>query len=281
MTLGEMLSTAMARLSTALDCAPHEARIDVRALATHVFERPAAWLIAHDHDIPGAAGLARFQALLERRARGEPVAYLVGGREFFGRRFAVGPGVLIPRPETELLVETALEHLPPGKPLRVLDLGTGSGCIALTLALERPAARVVAVDRSAEALAMARHNAGQWGAAVDFLESDWFSALPGERFDLIVANPPYLAGTDPHLERGDLRFEPRSALASGPEGLDDPRRVIMGARAHLVTGGALWIEHGYTQACAVTGLFEQAGFVRIGTRRDLAGIERITGGHTL
>lgn len=253
-------------------------------LAAFAWNVSPAWLIAHDTDPLSDAQTAQFKALLSRRLAGEPVAYLTGSREFYGRPFRVSPDVLIPRPDTELLVEQALARIPPDQTVEVLDLGTGSGCIAITLALERPLARVTAVDRSAAALAIAQRNADILNARVEFLTSDWFAAfmpprvLAGRGFDLIVSNPPYVAAADPHLARGDVRFEPLTALAAGQDGLDDLRRLIRAACAHLKPGGALLLEHGYDQADAVVELLRQHGFVQIFTLRDLAGLNRVSGG---
>lgn len=277
-TVAGLLQEATARLSGALGLERREARIEARALAVHAWGVETAWLIAHDTDVPSPAQAAAFHALLAQRLAGRPVAYLTGAREFYGRPFAVGPDVLIPRPETELLVDQALSHLPPGGPLRVLDLGTGSGCVAVTLALERPQAVVTAVDRSPAALALARHNANALHAPVRFLLSDWFEAVAGERFDLIVGNPPYIAAADPHLGRGDVRFEPQSALASGDDGFADLRRIIRDAPAHLARGGWLWLEHGFEQADGAQRLLREAGFDEVETRLDAAGLPRISGG---
>ena len=227
--------------------------------------------------LPGAASAA----LVERRAAGEPVAYLTGTREFYGREFLVTPAVLIPRPETELLVELALAHFPGWRGLRVLDLGTGSGALAVTLALELEVAELVALDRSREALWVAMANAAKLGASVSFVQSDWFGALGDEQFELIVSNPPYIAAGDPHLERGDVRFEPRAALAAGPQGLDDLAEIVAGAPARLVDGGWLFLEHGYDQAAAARSLLADAGFAAIASWADLAGIERVSGGRWL
>ena len=272
------MSTVAAALAAARAKVPAS---EARLLLGHVMGRPAAWLIVHDNQVLDEDELLAFASLVARRAGGEPVAYLLGSREFFGRKFAVSPSVLIPRPETELLVEIVLAGVgADGTPtsLRILDLGTGSGCIAVTLALEIPQAEVTAVDASAAALSVARGNAERLGASLRLLQSDWFDQLAGERFDLIVANPPYIAAADPHLAAGDLRHEPAAALASGAAGLDAIRRIIAAAPAHLAPGGQLWLEHGYDQAEAVRKLLAAAGLSGIEQHRDLAGIVRVSGG---
>lgn len=236
-----------------------------------------AELAAHPDRPLTAEESARFDVLVARRAQGEPVAYLLGEAEFYSLEFRVTPDVLIPRPETELLVDIALEKMA-CRICRILDLGTGSGCVAVALAKHLPQAQVTAVDVSSAALEVARSNAGRHGAALRFVQSDWFSALGDERFDLIVSNPPYIAGQDGHLAQGDLRFEPRHALASGPDGLDAIRRIIAGAARHLEPVGWLFFEHGYDQATAVEALLAQAGFAQIEHRADLAGIPRVAGG---
>lgn len=251
---------------------------EARLLLGHVAGRPPAWLIAHDDEELDEHTLLDFASLTARRAGGEPVAYLLGHREFFGREFTVSSAVLIPRPETELLIELALSALGTGATANILDLGTGSGCIGVTLALELPQARVSAVDSSLAALAVAQQNSLRHGARVRLLQSDWFAAMAGERFDLIVANPPYIASADPHLLAGDLRHEPPAALASGIDGLDAIRRIIADAPAHLVSGGQLLLEHGYDQAAAARGLLEAAGLIDVEQYRDLAGIIRVSGG---
>lgn len=268
-----------------VDAAPTVARLldearasvplsEARLLLRHVLGVTHAALEAHPEREVSPRETADFHTLAMRRAAGEPIAYLTGHREFYGLEFHVTPAVLIPREETELLVEIAVE-----KPARrILDLGTGSGCLAIAVARELPRAQVTAVDASAAALAVARENAARHGVAVRFLQGDWFAPLGGERFDLILANPPYVAEADPHLAQGDVRFEPRGALAAGPDGLDDIRRIAAAAAAHLVAGGRLVFEHGYDQAQAVAALLAQAGFVAIEQRRDLAGIPRVTGG---
>lgn len=267
-TVADALAAARAKLPAS----------EVRLLLGHVMARPAAWLIAHDDHELDEDQLLAFASLVARSAGGEPVAYLLGFREFFGREFAVSSGVLIPRPETELLVEIALARVGADATARILDLGTGSGCLAITLALEIPQAQVTALDASAAALDVARDNAQRLGARLRLLQSDWYSALAGERFDLIVANPPYIPDADPHLAEGDLRHEPRGALASGSDGLDAIRRIVTDAAEHLAPGGQLWLEHGYDQAAAVRELFAAAGFVGIEQIPDLAGILRVTGG---
>jgi release factor glutamine methyltransferase len=251
-------------------------RLDARLLLAFVLGRPAGWLLAHDDAPLGADEQARFQALLARRAAGEPVAYLMGRKEFFGLELHVGPDVLVPRPDTETLVEWALDGLAPDAPARALDLGTGSGAIALALAQRRPLARVTAVDASAAALAVATDNGHRLGLAVEWLHGDWFAPVAGRRFELVVSNPPYVAEGDPHLPA--LAHEPLAALVSGPQGLDALRRIAADAPAHLEAGGRLLLEHGHDQAPAVAALLADAGFVDVGHRRDLAGRPRCTGG---
>lgn len=251
---------------------------EARLLLGHALKRPAAWLIAHDDAILDEDAMLAFASLVARRAGGEPVAYLLGHREFFGREFAVSPAVLIPRPETELLVDLAIARIGRGTAAAILDLGTGSGCVAVTLALELPEACLTAVDRSAVVLALAAGNAQRHGATVRMMQSDWYSALADERFDLIVANPPYVAAGDPHLSTGDLRHEPLAALAGGADGLDAIRCIIAGASGHLAPGGELWLEHGHDQALAVYELFAAASWDDVEQHRDLAGIVRVTGG---
>jgi release factor glutamine methyltransferase len=256
-----------------------ESRREAEILLGYVLDRDRAWLAAHDTDPLPRELAARFRALWSRRLAGEPVAYLTGRRGFWTLDLSVTADVLIPRPETELLVETALARIPADAAWDLADLGTGSGAIALALARERPACRVLATDRSAEALAVARANARRHDIRnVDFREGDWWAPLEGLRLDLIVSNPPYVPAADPHLSRGDVRFEPRGALASGPEGLDDLRSIIAGAPDHLHPGGALLLEHGYDQGGAVRALLRAAGFTDVRTWRDLNGHERVSGG---
>ncbi len=267
-TIGDALALARGRLPAG------EARLFLR----EILACGAAQIAAYPERALSAEQAARFAELCGRRLVGEPVAYLLGAREFYGRRFGVSPAVLIPRPETELIVDLVLARVAPGSAPAILDLGTGSGALAVTLALEIPAAQVTALDFSAAALDVARANAAALGAAVRFVESDWFAALEAARFDFIVANPPYIADGDPHLTEGDVRFEPATALSSGPAGLDDLHRIAAAAPGFLTAGGWLLMEHGYDQAPAVRDLLVAAGFVDVASAQDLAGIERISFG---
>ncbi|NMG44846.1 peptide chain release factor N(5)-glutamine methyltransferase [Aromatoleum toluvorans] len=252
--------------------------VDARILLRHVLQCSAARLAAYPEARLEEREWSEFRSLVERREVGEPVAYLIGEREFYGRSFMVGPAVLIPRPDTELLIELALAHFGDKPRTRVLDLGTGSGALAVTLALELADADVTAVDRSREALLVAMANAARLKASVSFVLGDWFSHLGGDRYQLIVANPPYVAADDPHLSEGDVRFEPGTALAAGPQGLDDLAAIAAEAPRHLEAGGWLFMEHGYDQAAAVRGLLTDAGFSSIASWKDLGGIERVSGG---
>jgi release factor glutamine methyltransferase len=251
--------------------------VDAEFLLVHVLGKSRSWLFAHRDDLAPETCVAPFRSLVDRRAAGEPVAYLTGQRGFWRFDLAVSPATLIPRPETELLVELAVERLPVDRPLRIADLGTGSGAIALALAFERPRAHVVATDASAAALDVARANAAALQLRnVEFREGDWLSPLAGERFDLIASNPPYIALGDPHLGEGDLRFEPASALSSGADGLDALRAITGRAPAHLGDDGWLLVEHGWAQGAAVRGLFAAVGFIEVKTARDLEGRDRVT-----
>jgi release factor glutamine methyltransferase len=253
--------------------------LDAQVLLAHVLAKDRAWLLAHAGDPLPREQADRFFALAKRRRDGEPIAYLTGVREFWGLPIAVSTAVLIPRPETETLVELALARLPTDRDLRVLDLGTGSGAIALALAHERPRAHVVATDTSADALAIARANAHRLCITnVEFIEADWYDGIPATRFDLIASNPPYVEPRDPHLDDGDLRFEPRAALTPAGNGLGALRAIIEGAHAHLVPGGALVVEHGYDQSDAVRALFVAAEFADLVTARDLSGNPRVVAG---
>lgn len=245
----------------------------------HVLRVARIWLISHDTEPLPPEAVAQCQGLIDRRVAGQPMAYLMGTREFMGHEFAVSPAVLIPRPDTELLVETAIQYLEGLGSARVLDLGVGSGAIAVSVALACPQATVVATDLSPVALQLAQDNAQRLSAAVEFLCGSWYDALSGQAsFDLILSNPPYIATNDPHLAQGDLRFEPAMALTDGADGLQSLRQIVAGAGRWLRPGGALWMEHGWDQAGAVRGLLQRAGFDKVTSKPDLAGIERISGG---
>jgi release factor glutamine methyltransferase len=268
-TLGAALVEAMQRIEAT----------DARALLCHVTDHSPSYLIAHPEVELDDSAAGRFSALVERRAAGEPVAYLTGEREFYGRSFHVTPAVLIPRPETELLVDLALERIERNAPVRILDVGTGSGCVAIAIATERPQCKIVGLDDSVAALAVARRNAVSLHVGnVAFLKSDWFSALGDEEFALIVSNPPYVATGDPHLDQGDLRFEPREALTAGADGLDAIRRLVAGAHRHLAAGGWLLFEHGYDHAEQARALLQETGYEDVFSAGDLAGIARVSGG---
>lgn len=257
--------------------------LDARVLLRALLRVDDVYLIAHGDRMLTPAEQRQYQSLVARRAAGEPAAYITGEREFYGRLFAVSPAVLIPRPETELLVELAVQHLPLNEASRVLDLGTGSGCIAISIALERSSAHVTATDRSAAALAVARRNAQRLGAGnVTFAAGDWYGALgAGEApFDLIVSNPPYVAEGDAHLLQGDLRFEPASALAAAADGYACLEKIIQNACVHARPGAWLLLEHGYDQAAGCRARLWGAGFREVQSWRDLAGIERVSGGRT-
>ncbi len=247
-------------------------RLETQTLLAHALGQTRTWLLTHD-DTPLPEGCL---ALLQRRLDGEPVAYLTGTQEFHGLSLRVTPDTLVPRPDTETLVDWALDLLPPGMSAQVLDLGTGSGAIALALAHRRPAAEVHAVDASAGALATAQANGARLGLSVSWHLGSWFAPLAGLDFDLIASNPPYIRDDDPHLPA--LRHEPRTALAAGPDGLADLRAIVGGAPAHLRRGGWLLLEHGWDQADAVAALLKAAGFQDLQHRCDLAGHRRCTGG---
>ena len=298
-----------------LDTARSLPRSEVRMLLTHSIARDAAWLVAHDDETLSDEQRTQIESLMSRRSNGEPIAYLIGTRDFYGRTFRCSPAALIPRPETELLIDTALAifavrsdpstssavNAAPsvlnaassvrGEPvephtttntLRILDVGTGTGCIAITLALEceraRIPAHITALDISADALALAKENAQQLGAThIEFVQSNWFTAIDeNATFDLIVSNPPYIAPGDEHLTQGDLRFEPTIALADAIDGLESYRQLARGARKHLRQGGTLIVEHGYDQGESVPTLFREAGFGDVEMVRDLAGLARVT-----
>jgi release factor glutamine methyltransferase len=250
--------------------------LEVRMLLEHVTRLTRVQTITQSQRPLSAAEAQQLNTLCMRRIAGEPIAYLIGEREFYGLALQVDPAVLIPRPETELLVELALQHLPPEA--RVLDMGTGSGAIAVAIAHMRPDAKTWALDASAQALQVARRNAARHHVNVEFLQSDWYAALGEQRFDLIVSNPPYITAGNSHLAQGDLRFEPIDALTDHADGLSALRTIVAGAAQHLSAGGWLLMEHGYDQAQPVRALLEAAQFSEAQSWRDLAGIERVSGG---
>jgi release factor glutamine methyltransferase len=253
-------------------------RAEAELLLLHAVRQLRSWLFTHADDVLDRDVHTAYAELLERRARGEPVAYITGSRGFWSLDLEVTPATLIPRPETELLVELALERLPRDSICAVADLGTGSGAVALALASERPQCRVTATDASAAALEVARRNAARLGIDnVAFVQGDWMVPLGDARFELIVSNPPYIEADDEHLVRGDLRFEPATALASGRDGLDDIRRIVATAREHLVPGGWLLFEHGWNQGDAARALLRQAGYDDVFTAQDLEQRDRISG----
>ncbi|MHB0992296.1 MAG: peptide chain release factor N(5)-glutamine methyltransferase [Burkholderiales bacterium] len=278
--IGELLRRDEVRLAQISGMSTAEARFEVQLLMAHAMRANRAWLLAHDLDpLPdGPAG--NYRGYLERRLRGEPVAYILGEKEFYGLLLTVNTDVLIPRPETELLVDLALERMSADQSLQALDLGTGSGAIALALAKFRPLWQCLAVDASAAALRVARANADRLQLKnVRFQASDWWQNVPdAPKFNVIVSNPPYIAADDCHLQAGDLRFEPLHALAAGITGLDDLQIIVRGAPAYLARGGSLLLEHGYEQGAAVRQLLDAVGFSDVRTYCDLAGCERVSAG---
>lgn len=302
-SIQQILSQDTAILSNSLALEISTARIEVQCLLQHVLHVARVYLLAHSERVLSDAELNQYTEFKQRRLQGEPIAYILGEREFFGLNFKVSNATLIPRPDTELLVELALQHIssvqtasfsrPDAPPLtlageglgervnklHILDLGTGSGAIALAIAHALPQVKVIASDASIAALAVAEENARALGVNnATFVQSDWFAALAGQNFDLIVSNPPYIAAGDPHLAQGDVRFEPVSALVAGEDGLDDIRQIIQQSVAHLLPGAWLLLEHGYDQAERVRGLLQEAGFIEVFSACDLAGIARASGG---
>lgn len=275
----QLLRADSATLAAGLQISVPEARREIQSLLTNALGIDLAVLLAHPERVVEARAAAAYVQTFARRLGGEPMAYVLGKREFYSLSFEVGPAVLIPRPETELLVELALDRLPEDTTTAMLDLGTGSGCVAVTLAKLRPRAKIVATDVSHPALAVAERNARtQRVTNVEFRAGDWFEPVRSERFPLIVSNPPYVAEHDPYLREGDLRAEPGLALVAGPSGLEALRAIISQAPQHLLPGGLLLVEHGYRQAEAVAQLLDAAGFVDLIARTDLAGIPRVAGG---
>ena len=274
-TLQELLQQATVRLAAS----SQTPRLDAEVLLAHVLGCGRSYLLAHPDEVPDPQAAQSFEKMLTARVRGQPVAYLTSKREFWSLGLKVTPATLIPRPETELLVEKALEHIPADAAWPLLDLGTGSGAVALALAREHPACHVTATDRSAEALAVAHTNAEALDIRnIEFIAGDWFAPLMGRRYRLIVSNPPYVEEADPHLQQGDVRFEPRAALVSGADGLDDVRRIVSAAPAHLETGATLLLEHGWQQGPAVRELLREHGFRGVTTYSDLEGRERVSAG---
>jgi release factor glutamine methyltransferase len=258
-------------------------RLDGQLLLLHAVGRPShdrSWLVAHDDQRLQAPEVGTFEALVARRLAGEPLAYIIGVKEFFGLSFGVSNAVLIPRPDTETVVQWALQTInaleTDASTPHILDLGTGSGAIALAIKSQAPQCLVTAIDASATALAQAARNGQQLGLDVTWRQSDWFASVDHLLFDVIVSNPPYIAANDPHLR--DLRHEPLSALASGADGLDDLRHIIAHSGPYLREGGWLLLEHGYDQAKPVAELLKAAGFKAIGHQTDLGGVTRCTGG---
>ncbi len=269
----QLISEATHRLLAHSD----SALLDAEVLLSHTIQQSRSWIMAYQDEPVTEEHIAKFQALVDRREAGEPIAYLTGEREFWSQTLAITPDVLIPRPETEILVETALEFCPDNDDITLADLGTGSGAIAIALASERPKAQITAVDQSSAALKVAIKNAQYNNIKnIDFRHGSWFTPLQGLRFDFIVSNPPYIADKDHHLSQGDVRFEPQSALSSGHDGLQDIYIIIEQAPDFLQTGGYLLLEHGFQQAPHVRELLKRRGFSRICTREDYSGNPRVT-----
>jgi release factor glutamine methyltransferase len=275
-TIKTLLSANTAKLKAAL-IDEDSAFFETSILLQHILKVNRAWLISHENEFLTPENKAIFEALVTKRMTGKPIAYILGEREFYGLRLKVTPDTLIPRPDTETLVDAALEKIPNNRSTTLLDLGTGTGAIALAIAKHRPLAHITAVDASESALKVAQQNAQNLSISnVTFLPSNWFDALPNQVFDMIISNPPYIADHDPHLSQGDLRFEPRSALASGIDGLDDIRQIIDQASSHLKASGWLMLEHGYNQAERIANMLLQAEFIEVQHVQDLAGIQRVT-----
>ncbi|OAI06104.1 protein-(glutamine-N5) methyltransferase, release factor-specific [Methylomonas methanica] len=274
-SLQSLLIAANEQLSTTSETA----MLDAEVLLCHCLEKNRSFLRAWPEHQPNAPQIAQFQLLVEQRSQGTPVAYLTGQREFWSRNFKVSPNVLIPRPDTELLIELSLSLLPTDQPCKIIDLGTGSGIIAVTLAAERPLTQVFASDLSSAALEVARYNAQQLNTGnISFLQSNWFDNIEETGFDLVLSNPPYIADKDPHIKIGDVRFEPDSALISAENGLQDIRQLAEQARTHLKDHGQFLVEHGYNQQTEVQAIFKELGFRQVNTYADLSGNPRVTSG---
>ena len=276
-SLRETCAAAQSQLINSLGLEASDARLEAQLLLQTAAHKNRAWLIAHEGEALTDSIAQAFEALLKRRLLGEPIAYILGMREFYGLNLMVNQDTLIPRPDTETLVDAALAKIPNHAAASILDLGTGSGAIALALALHRPQANVIAADASLAALKMAEKNAQALAIHnVEFVLSDWFSQIPQQQFDLIISNPPYIEQNDIHLSLGDLRFEPLSALASGLDGLDDIRRIIEHSLLYLKPQGWLLLEHGFNQATQVADLMAETGLIDIVTLQDLGGNNRVT-----
>lgn len=276
-SIKNILPTHEKALSEANNLSIKEAKFEIQLLLQFVLKVNRAWLIAHENDALAIHQEQEFHQLLARRLAGEPIAYILGKREFYGLDLMVTADTLIPRPDTETLVEAALAKIPNNAHYSILDLGTGTGAIALAIAKHRPHANIVAVDASKAALEIALQNAQSLHLLnVQCVLSDWFDALDNERFDVIVSNPPYIEQGDAHLSQGDLRFEPISALVSGTDGLDDIRQIIDDCLIHLKPQGWLMLEHGYQQAESVSNLMAEHGLVNIATLKDLGNNDRVT-----
>ncbi len=276
-TIGQLLDEATKRLSASRG----GARLDAEVLLARILGKPRSHLYAWPEREVGPDELRDFRAILHRRLEGVPVAYLTGHREFWSLPLQVTPETLIPRPETETLVELALERIPPDTPWRIADLGTGTGAIALAISRERPLCRIIATDISGKALAIAASNAALLALYnMRFIQGNWLEALDRGTFDMILSNPPYIADSDPHLQRGDVAFEPRRALVSGADGLDDVRTIVRDARMALRPGGWLLLEHGHDQRRGVLELLRKHDYQSISGFSDAAGIDRVVAGRT-
>lgn len=273
------LKSQLKATSRLLAACSESATLDAEVLLCHVLAKPRAYLRTWPERALSQSQQEVFQALVEQRLTGIPIAYLTGKREFWSREFLITPDVLIPRPDTECLVEHSLALIPPDRPHAIADLGTGSGIIAITLAVESPRAHVVACDASSAALAVAHANAERHQASnIRFYQSNWFADLPKQCFDLIISNPPYIDEHDPHLRQGDVRFEPMGALIAAEQGLADIKTIAKQARRWLTEDGYLLVEHGYDQQAAVQAIFKRFGYLKVRTYRDLSGQPRLTCG---
>lgn len=273
------IKTLLAEAARRLAALSESPALDAEVLLCHVLNKPRSYLRAWCDNSIGDEQQRQFETLLQQRQQGRPIAYLTGRHEFWSRDFIVTPDVLIPRPDTERLIELSLQLIPADAAWNIVDLGTGSGIIAVTLAAERPNARLFAVDFSLKALAVARQNAARLRLEnIAFYHSDWFSTLPAQRYQLVISNPPYIAEDDPHLRQGDVRFEPQSALIAADRGLHAIKTIAATAKNWLTEDGHLLIEHGYDQETAVQAIFKSCGYRQVETYQDLSGQARATYG---